>query len=84
MLTEAQIAAMEKAEVEKETRGEFDSECSGYCGAQRRVGSLVSSDRPELNACSPLHIRDEAGGVVSPARRSAMTRALSGVRTFCA
>ena len=42
----------------------------------------VSSDRPELNACSALPIGDEARGVVSPRASVAMTRALSGVRTF--
>jgi hypothetical protein len=34
LLTEAQIAALEKAKADKETHGEFDSECPGYCGAQ--------------------------------------------------
>ncbi len=31
ILTEAQVAAMEKAKAEKEAHGEFDSECPGYC-----------------------------------------------------
>src|SRR6476659_4315031 len=30
ILTEAQVAAMEKAKAEKEAHGEFDSECPGY------------------------------------------------------
>jgi transposase InsO family protein len=34
VLTEAQLAALEKAKSEKESRGEFESECPGYCGAQ--------------------------------------------------
>lgn len=34
VLTEAQIAALEKAKEDKEAHGEFDSECPGYCGAQ--------------------------------------------------
>jgi transposase InsO family protein len=34
VLTEAQVAALEKAKLEKEAHGEFDSECPGYCGAQ--------------------------------------------------
>ena len=37
MLTEAQLAALEKAKVEKEAHGEFESECPGYCGAQDTV-----------------------------------------------
>ena len=34
VLTERQLAALEKAKTEKEARGEFESECPGYCGAQ--------------------------------------------------
>jgi transposase InsO family protein len=34
VLTEAQVVALEKAKAEKEARGEFASECPGYCGAQ--------------------------------------------------
>ena len=34
ILTESQLAALEKAKNEKEAHGEFDSECPGYCGAQ--------------------------------------------------
>ena len=34
ILTESQLAALEKAKAEKEAHGEFESECPGYCGAQ--------------------------------------------------
>ena len=34
VLTESQVVALEKAKTEKEVRGEFESECPGYCGAQ--------------------------------------------------
>jgi hypothetical protein len=34
ILTEGQLAALEKAKTEKEAHGEFESECPGYCGAQ--------------------------------------------------
>lgn len=34
ILTESQLAALEKAKAEKEAHGEFESECSGYSGAQ--------------------------------------------------
>jgi transposase InsO family protein len=34
VLTESQLAALEKARTEKEAHGEFESECPGYCGAQ--------------------------------------------------
>ena len=42
ILTEAQVAAMEKAKADKEAHGEFVSECPGYCGAQDTfyVGTL--------------------------------------------
>jgi transposase InsO family protein len=34
VLTESQLAALEKAKIEKEAHGEFESQCPGYCGAQ--------------------------------------------------
>lgn len=34
VLTESQLAALEKAKADKEAHGEFESECPGYCGAQ--------------------------------------------------
>lgn len=34
LLTESQLAALEKAKAEKESHGEFESEHPGYCGAQ--------------------------------------------------
>ena len=34
VLTETQLQALERAQREKETHGEFASECPGYCGAQ--------------------------------------------------
>src|SRR5215204_4217256 len=34
VLTDSQLAALEKAKSEKEAHGEFESECPGYCGAQ--------------------------------------------------
>ena len=47
ILTEAQVAALEKAKAEKETHGEFESECPGYCGAQDTfyVGTLKGVGR---------------------------------------
>src|SRR6266516_694772 len=47
LLTEAQIAALEKAKADKEAHGEFDSECPGYCGAQDTfyVGTLKGVGR---------------------------------------
>ena len=45
--TEAQLAALEKAQQEKEAHGEFESECPGYCGAQDTfyVGTLKGVGR---------------------------------------
>ena len=47
ILTEDQLAALEKAKADKESRGEFESECPGYCGAQDTfyVGTLKGVGR---------------------------------------
>ena len=47
VLTEAQVAALEKAKSDKEAHGEFESECPGYCGAQDTfyVGTLKGVGR---------------------------------------
>ena len=47
ILTEAQLAALEKAKGDKEAHGEFESECPGYCGAQDTfyVGTLKGVGR---------------------------------------
>lgn len=47
ILTEAQVAALEKTTADKEAHGEFESECPGYCGAQNPfdVGTLKGVGR---------------------------------------
>ena len=47
VLTEAQVAALERAKAEKEAHGEFESEHPGYCGAQDTfyVGNLKGVGR---------------------------------------
>ena len=57
ILTEAQLAAMEKAKPEKEAHGEFDSECPGYCVAQDTfyVGTLKGVG-PHLPADRDRHL----------------------------
>ena len=47
ILTESQVVALEKAKLEKEAHGEFESECPGYCGAQDTfyVGTLKGVGR---------------------------------------
>jgi transposase InsO family protein len=47
VLTEAQLAALERAPQDKEAHGEFESECPGYCGAQDTfsVGTLKGVGR---------------------------------------
>src|SRR5207245_2768260 len=47
VLTEAQVAALEKAKLDKEAHGEFESECPGYCVAQDTlyVGTLKGVGR---------------------------------------
>jgi transposase len=52
ILTEAQLAALEKAKTDKEAHGEFETECPGYCGAQDTFyvgtlkGAAASTSRP--------------------------------------
>ncbi len=47
ILTESQLAALERAKADKEAHGEFDTECPGYCGAQDTfyVGTLKGVGR---------------------------------------
>ncbi len=47
VLTEAQVVALERAKLDKEAYGEFESECPGYCGAQDTfyVGTLKGVGR---------------------------------------
>jgi transposase InsO family protein len=47
VLTEAQVTALEKAKLDKEAHGEFESECPGYCVAQDTfyVGTLKGVGR---------------------------------------
>jgi transposase InsO family protein len=47
VLTEAQLAALERGQRDKEAHGEFESECPGYCGAQDTfyVGTLKGVGR---------------------------------------
>ena len=47
LLTEAQVVALEKAKLDKEAHGEFESECPGYCVAQDTfyVGTLKGVGR---------------------------------------
>jgi transposase InsO family protein len=47
ILTESQVAALEKAKADKEAHGEFETECPGYCGAQDTfyVGTLKGVGR---------------------------------------
>src|SRR5262245_7282024 len=47
ILTDAQLAALEKAKADKEAHGEFETECPGYCGAQDTfyVGTLKGVGR---------------------------------------
>jgi len=47
VLTEAQVAALEKAKTDKEAHGEFESECPGYCGA---AGHLLCRHAQESGA----------------------------------
>jgi len=58
ILTEAQVVALEKAKAEKETHGEFESECPGYCGAQDTfyVGTLKGVGKNLISRRSSIPI----------------------------
>ena len=47
ILTEAQLAVLERVQRDQEAHGEFESECPGYCGAQDTfyVGTLTGVGR---------------------------------------
>ena len=53
MLTEAQLAALERVQREKESHGEFDSQCPGYGGAQDTfaVGHLKGIRQMSQQTC---------------------------------
>jgi len=57
ILTEAQVAALEKATADKEAHGEFESECPGYCGAQDTfsVGTLQGVGRIDQQTFSDTY-----------------------------
>jgi hypothetical protein len=46
VLTEAQVAALERAKLDKEAFGEFESECPGYCMSARSKAWGASISRP--------------------------------------
>ena len=72
MLTEAQLAALERTKQEKEAHGEFESECPGYCGAQDTfyVGNMKCKSRYSI--CRTLSDRSGRAALASlPRRRSA-------------
>jgi hypothetical protein len=62
-LTEAQIAALEKAKADKEAHGEFESECPGYCGAQDTFYPVFADTT--LNAVSTLALFVTSSSTVS-------------------
>jgi Winged helix-turn helix len=82
VLTEAQVAALEKAKEDKEAHGEFESECPGYCGAQDTfyVGTLkgwadLSTDvhryLQQGGVCEALRSQDSGDGCGYSQRPSA-------------
>ena len=54
ILTEAQVATLEKAKADKEAHGEFVSECPGYC---RRPGHLLCRDAQGRRTRLPADLR---------------------------
>jgi hypothetical protein len=82
VLTESQLAALDKAKSEKEAHGEFESECPGYCGAQDTfyVGNMkgASTSRRSSTRDSFAARAFTAAGVfaILPYSRTSPTRRL--------
>ena len=72
ILTEAQVAAMEKAKADKEAHGEFVSECPGYCGAQDTfyVGTLKGVGRVYQQTFTDTTLRSASPSSMTARRRS--------------
>ncbi len=76
VLTESQVAALEKAKSEKEAHGEFESECPGYCGAQNTfyVGAMKTFiDTYAKIAFAKLYDRKTPITAADPPQRSRRT-----------
>src|SRR5690242_4654458 len=72
LLTEAQIAALEKAKADKEAHGEFESECPGYCGAQDTfyVGTLKGVGRVYQQTFIDTYAKSPSPNSMTARRRS--------------
>ena len=72
ILTESQLAALEKANADKEAHGEFDSACPGYCGAQDTfyVGTLKGVGRIYQQTFSTPTPRSASPSSTTSRRRS--------------
>jgi hypothetical protein len=71
ILTEAQLAALERVQRDKEAHGEFESECPGYCGAQDTVcvGTLEGSGQTSTcfsRSTTPYALIRDAGATARP------------------
>jgi hypothetical protein len=56
VLTESQLAALEKAKLDKKAQGEFDSEHPGYCGAGHVLLRHTEGRRADLSADGDRHL----------------------------
>jgi hypothetical protein len=67
VLTESQLAALEKAQEDKEGHGEFESECPGYYGARIRfMSGRLKGVGPDLS--TDLHRYVQQGGLCQALR----------------
>ena len=84
ILTESQIAALEKAKADKEAHGEFESECPGYCGAQDTfyVGTLEGR-RPGLPADLHRHLSPRSASPSSTTARRRSPPPISSTTGWC-
>lgn len=72
VLIESQLAALEKAKLDKEAHGQFESECPGYCGGQDTfyVGNMKGSDASTSRPSSTPIRRSPSPSFMTARRRS--------------
>jgi len=83
VLTEAQLAALERVQQDKEAHGEFESECPGYCGAQDTfyVGTFKGVGR--IYQQTFIDTYTKIGFANSTRRRPRLRRRISSTTACC-
>ena len=83
ILTESQLAALEKAKAEKEAHGEFESECPGYCGAHDTFCRRQHEGRQGIYQQTPIDTYAKAVFAASATARRRSPRPISSTIASC-